>query len=121
MIREFRVARAGRIELDAAGVEHAVPPGDGQDPREGQRPSGGDHVERPFLRPPPQVLERRGDGPVAVEAQHEQVEDAGRACAIVDREPRVAHPDAEHPSICVPMKFGRRRRFIVHGFGISTF
>ena len=55
------------------------------------------HDERSFGGPLAQILERVGDGPVAVEAEYEQVQYGGGAGCIIDTDPQLTQTQAEHP------------------------
>ena len=83
VVSELGVADVTRLLSQTILVGHGVPTGDREDPQARQAPRGCDHQEGSLLRPSSQIFERRGDGPVAVQAQDEQVEDGGCAGHVV--------------------------------------
>lgn len=60
-------------------------------------PDEGDAETHPGRRPFHAVVQRPGDGPVAIDADHAQVEDGRRAREDVESDPSVADPGAERP------------------------
>ena len=92
----LRVAHVGGHGPDAP-VGEVVPADDGDDPQAADHPHHGDHAEGPATGALVQVLERRPDGPVPVEAEDEEVEDGGGGGGIVDAYPDLADGHAEGP------------------------
>jgi len=86
----------GRDGTSAAG-EHPVPGDDRQQPERRQRPGGADERAGVARRQPAHVAQRVGNRAVAVDAEHEQVENRRRAGRVVDRQPELADGDAERP------------------------
>jgi len=77
--------------------EHPVPGDNGQHPESRQRPSGNDEQRGVARCSASQILQRVGDGAVAVDAQHEQVEYRRRAGRVVDDQPELTDDQTELP------------------------
>lgn len=98
--RVFGILRVTHIRRDGpvATVSKVVPPGDGDDPQRADHPHKGDHAESPFARAFVQVLERRAYGPVAVQAEDEEVKNGGGGCCVVYADPDLANGHAKGPA-----------------------
>lgn len=93
---ELGLADVGRVASQAAVLD-VVPADDGHDPKTRDEPHQPDHDQGALLGALSQVAQRRRDGPVAVHAQDEQVEDGRRAGRIVGRQPKLTHGQTQHP------------------------
>ena len=60
-----QIIAPSHLALPHAPELHVVPGEDREDPGGGSKPGQANHHQRPLLGPPPEIAQRRGDGPVS--------------------------------------------------------